>query len=134
MTEEPKANQVVEGRQVIINVPPLKSPKWMQGFLDFIRHQGVVGLSVGLVIGVASKSLVDSLVNDIFNPVIGLIGGSGGLDSRYVCLKNVAGQCTNKLAYGALINSLLSFIIIVAAVYFVIKGLKLDKLDKPKAE
>ncbi len=134
MTEEPKANQVVEGRQVIINVPPLKSPKWMQGFLDFIRHQGVVGLSVGLVIGIASKSLVDSLVNDIFNPIIGLVGGSGGLDSRYVCLKNVAGQCTNKLAYGALINSLLSFIIIVAAVYFVIKGLKLDKLDKPKAE
>src|SRR5260221_13224393 len=130
MAEE-NPNQPV-GKQVVINVPPLKTPKWLQGFVDFIRHQGVVGLSVGLVLGIAGKSVVDSLVNNIFNPIIGLVGGSGGLDSRYICLKNIAGQCTNKLGYGAVINSLVSFMLIAAIVYFAIKGLKLDKIDKSK--
>lgn len=121
------------GKQVVINVPAMKAPKWLQGFLDFVRQQGVVGLAVGLVLGVAAKSVVDSLVNNIFNPIIGMVGGSGGLDSRYICLKSIAGQCSNKLAYGAVVNSLVSFLIVAAVVYFVVKGLKLDKLDKPKA-
>jgi large-conductance mechanosensitive channel len=34
-------------------------PRFLQDFLNFIREQGVVGLAIGLVLGVAAKSVVD---------------------------------------------------------------------------
>lgn len=126
--------RVVERKEVVVSLPVVKAPKFLQGFVDFVREQGVVGLAVGLVLGVAAKSVVDSLVNNIFNPIIGLVGGgSGELGSRYVCLKQVAGSCTNKLGFGRVISDLVSFLIVAAVVYFVVKSLKLDKIDKKKA-
>lgn len=123
--------RVVSRKEVVVNLPVVKAPKFLQGFVDFVREQGVVGLAVGLVLGVAAKSVVDSLVNNIFNPIIGLVGGgSGELGSRYVCLKQVGTSCTNKLGYGRVISDLVSFLIVAAVVYFVVKSLKLDKLDK----
>ena|SRR3990167_1846874 len=118
------------GKEVVISLPPIKAPKWLQGFVDFIREQGVVGLAVGLTLGIAAKSVVDSLVANIFNPVIGFLAGGGSLGSRYMCLESSNGLCTAKLGYGQVISDLVSFIIILAIVYFVVKGLKLDKLDK----
>lgn len=97
-----------------------------------MRQQGVVGLAVGLVLGVAAKSVVDSLVNNIFNPVIGLIGGGGELGSRYFCLKHAGSNCVNKLGYGRVISDMVSFLIVAAVVYLVVKVLKLDRLDKKK--
>lgn len=125
-----KVTRVAHGREVTIVIPPLKAPGWLQGFTDFVREQGVVGLSVGLILGVAAKSVVDSLVQNIFSPLIGLLYGGGDFNSKYVCLKNVDGLCQSKLGYGSFVNALLSFFIVAAAVYFVVKSLKLDKLDK----
>ncbi|MBI1856765.1 MscL family protein [Candidatus Saccharibacteria bacterium] len=124
--------KIITKREVVVSLPVVHSPKWLEGFVAFIREQGVVGLAVGLVLGVAAKSVVDSLVNNIFNPIVGLIGGGGELGNRYVCLKEVAGQCTNKLGYGSVVNSIVSFLVVAAMVYFLIKGLKLDKIDKKK--
>lgn len=129
-------------RELVLVVPPVKVPKFAQGFIDFVRTQGVVGLAVGLVLGVAAKSVVDSLVANIFNPIIGLIGADGGsLDGKFICLRHATNvvngeqfvSCTNKLGYGNVISNLISFMIVAGVVYFVVKGLKLDKLDKPKA-
>lgn len=121
---------------VIVTLPPLKAPSWLQGFIDFIREQGVVGLAVGLVLGIAAKSVVDSLVSNIFNPIIGLFFGGGDFSAKYICLKsetqNGITTCTSKLGYGSFFNSIISFVIVAAAVYFLIKALKLDKLEKKK--
>lgn len=114
------------GRLSVMHVP-----RFLQGFVDFIREQGVIGLAIGLVLGVASKSVVDSIVSNIFNPIVGLIGGGGGqLGSRYVCLKHVGASCTNKLGYGQVISDLISFLTVVALVYFIFKILRLERLDK----
>jgi large conductance mechanosensitive channel protein len=125
--------KLVTRREVTVSLPVVVVPKPLQGFVDFVREQGVVGLAVGLVLGVAAKSVVDSLVANIFNPIIGLIGGGGDLAGRYVCIRSVYGECTNKIGYGAVISSLTSFLIVAAIVYFVVRALKLDKLDKKKA-
>ena len=106
--------------------------KQIGGFMLFVREQGVVGLAVGLVLGTAIKSVVDSMVANILNPVIGLVTGGVNLNDKYVCLARTAGQCSNKLAYGSFISTLISFIAIAAVVYFGVKGLKLDKLDIAK--
>ena len=126
------ATRTTTGREVIIVLPPIKAPGWLQGFVDFVREQGVVGLAVGLILGVAAKSVVDSLVQNIFNPLIGLLYGGGDFSTRYVCMKTVAGECQSKLGYGSFLNTVISFIIVAAVVYFVVKKLKLDKLDIKK--
>lgn len=120
------------GREVVIILPPIKTPAWLQGFTDFVREQGVVGLAVGLILGVAAKSVVDSLVQNIFNPLIGLLYGGGDFSNRFICMKTVAGECKSKLGYGSFLNAVISFIIVAAVVYFVVKKLKLDKLDIKK--
>lgn len=118
---------------IVVTLPPIKAPAWLQGFVDFVREQGVVGLAVGLVLGVASKSVVDSLVANIFNPLIGVATGGESLAHKAVCIQSNAGVCSAKLGYGQVISDMLSFVIVAAIVYFVVKGLKLDKLDKKKA-
>ena len=132
-TEKPKT-KIIERREVIVTLPVVKAPRWMQGFVDFVREQGVVGLAVGLTLGIASKGVVDSLVENIFNPLLGVLAGGESLASKFVCLKQVNGACASKIGYGQVMSDLLSFMIVVALVYFLVKGLKLDKLDKKKAE
>jgi len=134
MSEDQKRTKVVERREVVVSFPVVKAPVWLQGFVDFVREQGVVGLAVGLTLGIASKSVVDSLVANFFNPIIGVLTGGESLASRYICLKQVDGACTSKLGIGQVISDIVSFIILAAIIYFVVKGLKLDKLDKKKAE
>lgn len=121
---------------IVVVLPPIKAPAWLQGFVNFVREQGVVGLAVGLVLGVASKGVVDSLVANIFNPIIGVLTGGESLATKAWCMKHTAeGACQagTKLGYGQVMSDLLSFVIVAAVVYFVVKGLKLDKLDKKKA-
>ncbi len=112
-----------------------KAKKPLLGFVEFIREQGVMGLAIGLVLGSAVKSVVDSMVINLVNPILGLVTGGSKFEDKFICLKSdIAGSCINKLTWGSFIGSIISFISIAAVVYFVFKGLKLDKLDKPKEE
>jgi large conductance mechanosensitive channel len=121
-------------REVTVVLPALKAPKFLQGFVDFVREQGVVGLAIGLILGFASKTVVDSLVDNIFNPLVGLVTGGISLEHKTACIsRNDAGMCTTVMKYGQFLSDLISFFIVVAAVYIVFKVLKLERLDKKKA-
>ncbi|MDQ6985295.1 MAG: MscL family protein [Candidatus Dojkabacteria bacterium] len=99
----------------------------MKGFLEFIREQGVVGLAVGFILGGAVSDLVGSIVNDLINPLVGLIfGEEGGLRELTIEIADADLKIGNFLAV------LIDFVIIAAVVYFGVKALKLDKLDKEK--
>jgi large conductance mechanosensitive channel len=124
--------KIITRREVTVSLPVVKVPRPFQGFVDFVREQGVIGLAVGLVLGVAAKSVVDSIVNNIFNPIIGVLTGGVDLSDRFICIKSIDSACVSKVGYGQLISDLISFLTIAAVVYFVVKGLKLDKLDKKK--
>ncbi len=103
----------------------------LNGFMEFIRTQGVVGLAVGLVLGVQIKAVVDSLIASFINPILGLVlPGTGDLSKKAFTLS--IGDKSAIFAYGAFLSVLLSFLVVAAVVYFLIKGLKLDKLDKKK--
>lgn len=99
----------------------------MQGFLEFIRTQGVVGLAVGLILGGAVTALVTSIVKNLVNPLLGIILGQA---------KDLATSSIDilgaKVMYGNFILDLINFIVIALIVYFGVKKLGLDKLDKPK--
>lgn len=99
----------------------------MKGFIKFIREQGVVGLAVGFILGGAVSKIVSSVVTDIINPLIGLLLGKlGNLDQAYLQIGE------SKLMWGNFISTLIDFIIIALVVYYGVKLLKLDKLDKKK--
>jgi len=105
--------------------------KPFSGFMKFVREQGVVGLAVGLTLGTAVTVFVKSIVDNMVNPVIGMIlPGNSGLQNKFICLDhNLGGDCTNKLSWGATLSALISFLTIALVVYLVVHGLRLDKLD-----
>ncbi len=99
----------------------------MQGFIDFIREQGVVGLAVGFILGGAVSKLVSSLVENIINPLVGALLGKVDLADKVV---NLSGDVA--LRWGAVLSTLIDFVIVAGVVYFGVKILKLDKLDVKK--
>ena len=99
----------------------------MKGFIDFIREQGVVGLAVGFILGGAVSKVVSALVTDIVNPLLGLaLGKVGGLKEAFFSIGSA------KIMYGDLISVAIDFTVIALVVYFGVKLLHLDKLDKKK--
>lgn len=95
--------------------------------MDFIREQGVVGLAVGFILGGAVSKTVSSLVENIINPLVGLALGKVNLADKVTTIGEAS------LRWGAFISTIIDFIIVAGVIYFIIKGLKLDSLDKPKA-
>jgi len=99
----------------------------MKGFIDFVREQGVIGLAVGFILGGAVSKVVSALVTDIINPILGLIiGAAGELKTASITIGSA------KILYGDLISVLIDFLIISLVVYYGVKGLGLEKLDKKK--
>ncbi len=127
--------RMIQRREVTVNLPVVHAPGWLAGFVAFIREQGVVGLAVGFILGVAAKGVVDSLVANIINPIIGVLYKNGGqLADKFWCIKHsTGGVCVTKMGYGSFLNTLINFLVVAGVVYFIVKGLKLDRLDKPKS-
>lgn len=99
----------------------------MRGFMDFIREQGVVGLAVGFILGGAVSKVVASLVSDIINPVLGIVlGATGGLDEASIKIGSA------RILWGSFISTTIDFLVIALVVYYGVRLLKLDKLDKKK--
>lgn len=99
----------------------------MKGFMNFIREQGVVGLAVGFILGGAVSKVVSALVTDIINPLLGIVLGSAeGLQAASLNIGNA------QIMYGNLISVVIDFTVIALVVYYGVKKLGLDKLDKAK--
>jgi large conductance mechanosensitive channel len=102
------------------------------GFFAFIRTHGIMSLAIGLFLGASLKTVLDSLMTGIVNPVIGVVTGNVNLNNSYICLKTISKNCTSKLNYGSFISSVIEFILAAFVVYIIIIILRLDKLDQEK--
>jgi len=106
----------------------------LKDFKAFIMRGNVVDLAVAVVIGAAFGAIVKSLVDDIIMPPIGMLAGRIDFSSKYVLLKagekapppyatpaiaKDAGAVT--LNYGSFINSVITFLIIAAAVFLIVR-------------
>ena len=104
----------------------------IKDFKTFITRGNVVDLAVGIVIGVAFGAIVNSFVKDIIMPPIGLALGNVDFTNMFAVLKEgtVAGPYASLAAaqeagavsinYGVFINTIISFIILAAVVFFFI--------------
>ncbi len=96
----------------------------MQEFKEFAVKGSVIDLAVGIVIGVAFGRVVNSLVNDVIMPPIGLL--IGGVDFKALALVLKRGPdpaSTVTLNYGNFIQTVIEFLIIAWAVFLMVKGI-----------
>ena len=99
----------------------------MKGFINFIREQGVVGLAVGFILGGAVSKVVSAIVTDIVNPILGIaLGAVGDLKEAYFQIGSA------KIMYGDFLSTAIDFAVIALVVYYGVRILRLDRLDKKK--
>lgn len=104
-------------------------------FKKFIMRGNMLDLAVGMIIGTAFNSIVSSLVNDIFMPVLGCLIGDTDFSNLYLILSNpngVAKPATLAEAqelglatfnYGNFITAVLHFLIMAIIVFLIVKGM-----------
>lgn len=110
--------------KLIKKIEPLNPVK---GFVEFIRSQGVVSLAVGFILAGSITKFTTSFVNDVINPIVGiLISRAGDLKANYFQVG------TAKIMWGSFISNFIDFIIIAFIVYFGVKILGVEKLDNKK--
>lgn len=93
------------------------------GFVGFLRERGVAGFAIGFILGGAAQKLVQALMDDIINPLIGLFLGP---------VNDLAVYAIDGFKIGDFVSVLINFLILCLVVYLIFKGLNLEKLDKPK--
>lgn len=102
------------------------------GFMNFIREQGVVGLAVGLAIGTAAGDTVRKLVQAFIDPIVQLIiGTQEGLQSASFSV-TIGGRQADFM-WGAFVSSLITLIAVALVVYTLVHMLKLDRIDRKKS-
>lgn len=103
----------------------------VNGFVDFIRTQGVIGLAVGLAIGTAAGDTVKKLVEGFINPIVQFIVGSGDRLATATWHVELFGRSAD-FAWGAALSSLITLIATALVIYWLVNVFKLNRLDKKK--
>lgn len=114
----------------------------LREFREFAIRGNVLDMAVGIVVGAAFGTIVQSLVNDVFMPPIGLLVGGVDFTDLFVTLSEgttpgpyptlqaaeAAGAVT--INYGRFFNSLVSFVVIAFAVFLVVRAF--NRLQRKK--
>ena len=98
----------------------------LKGFKEFIMRGNVVDLAIAVVIGAAFGAVINALVADIITPLIAAIGGQPDFGNLTFKIHN------STFKYGEFINAIISFLVIAAAIYFVVV-MPLNKLAARRA-
>lgn len=118
----------------------------LKEFREFAIKGNVVDMAVGIIIGAAFTAIVTSLVGDILTPLVGSVAGGLDFSDRFVILEqgNPSGPYSSLalaqdagatvLAYGKLINEVVSFLIVAGAIFLMVRWInRLRRTDTPAA-
>ncbi|MCR4658645.1 MAG: large conductance mechanosensitive channel protein MscL [Lachnospiraceae bacterium] len=104
---------------------------FVKEFKEFISRGSVMDLAVGVIIGGAFQSIINSLVNDIIMPIITLL--TGGIDfsnwfialdgSHYTTLKAAQDAGASTLNYGVFITAVINFLLMAVVIFSIIKAM-----------
>lgn len=122
--------------------------KFFSEFKEFIMRGNVVDLAVAVIVGGAFQSIVNSFINDLVMPFIGLITGGINFADQFVVLKVPEGVVVDGLsaadataagatvwAYGAFITAVINFIIMAFVIFLMVKAInKAQSIGKKKEE
>jgi large conductance mechanosensitive channel len=107
----------------------------LKDFKEFALRGNVVDMAVGIIVGAAFGTIVNSLVSDILMPPIGILLGNVDFSSFFVVLKEgkipgpypspaaakAAGAVT--INYGVFVNTIISFLIVAFAVFLLVRNI-----------
>jgi len=115
-------------------------------FREFAIKGNVVDMAVGIIIGAAFTSVVNSMVDDVLTPVVGSIAGdldfadrfwvleSGDPAGPYATVSAARDAGAVVVAYGRLINQVISFLIVAAVLFVLIRWInRLRRTDTDAA-
>ena len=109
-------------------------------FIEFINRGSMIDLAVGVAVGGAFTMIVNSLVNDIVMPIVGLLLGGVSFTDLAIRIPNFFGTGDEAvIAYGNFIQSVVEFLVIAWVIFMVIKGMnrinrRRDKMAEKKKE
>ena len=120
----------------------------MKEFKDFAMRGNVVDMAVGIIIGAAFGTIVNSLVKDVIMPPIGLALGNvdfsnlfavikgGSVPGPYATIADAANAGAISINYGVFINTIINFLIVAFAVFLLIRMINKAKAaaEKPAPE
>ncbi len=90
--------------------------KFLKEFKDFALRGNVMDLAIGVIIGAAFQAIINSLVNDVLSPLIGLVAKT---DLSYLTLK-INGV---DVKYGSFLTAVINFVIMVFVIFLLVKGI-----------
>jgi large conductance mechanosensitive channel len=103
-------------------------------FKEFAIKGNMVDMAIGIIIGAAFGAMVNSLVNDLLMPVISGVIGSPDFSNLFLVLRNPTGATFTSvkaardagavvLAYGTFINTIIAFLGVAIALFFMVKAI-----------
>jgi large conductance mechanosensitive channel len=106
----------------------------LKEFRDFAIKGNVIDLAIGVIIGAAFGTIVSSLVDDVFMPIIGLVLGRVDFSNLFIVLNNPNNVAVSSLAaakdagvatlnIGLFINAVVKFTIVAFVLFLVVKGI-----------
>src|SRR6266851_5297634 len=126
----------------MLNLAADREASMWREFRDFAMRGNVIDLAVGIIIGAAFTTIVNSLVNDLIMPPLGLLIGGVDFTNFFVTLKGgsyptieaakTAGAVT--MNYGLFINAVIRFVIVAFAIFILVKQINRLKAEEPAAE
>lgn len=99
----------------------------LKEFSHFVREKGVLGLAVAVIVGGAVTKVVSALVEDVINPILGILMGKAGDLTSYIF--TIPGT-SSSIKYGNLISVVIDFLAVMFVVYLIFVKSPLNKLDK----
>ncbi|MFN4089067.1 MAG: large conductance mechanosensitive channel protein MscL, partial [Alphaproteobacteria bacterium] len=112
----------------------------LKEYREFIARGNVVDLAVGIIMGAAFTGIVNSLVRDVVMPPIGVLTGGVDFTDLYI---NMSGGSYPSLAaatqagaatlnYGVFINTVINFVIVSIAVFFLVRAVNRLRRDQER--
>lgn len=112
-------------------------------FKEFAVKGNMVDMAVGIIIGGAFGTIVSSLVDDVFMPIIGLVLGGIDFSNLFIVLSNPTSAAVPSLAaaqaagvatlnIGLFINAMVKFVIVAFALFLLVKGINMLRREKAK--
>jgi large conductance mechanosensitive channel len=107
----------------------------LKGFKEFAMRGNVIDMAVGIIIGAAFGTIIGTLVSDVLMPPIGLLLGNVDFSNLFIVLKEgkIAGPYATiaaakgagavTLNYGLFVNTVVNFLIVAFAIFFLVRGM-----------
>jgi large conductance mechanosensitive channel len=94
----------------------------LKEFRTFVAQGNVLDLAVGVIIGAAFGKITTSLVEDILNPILGLVIGGVNFEELKIVLKEAVGDQTEvAVTYGNFIQSIIQFLLVALVIFFIVR-------------